>query len=216
MSHCPSSAGGKPLFIILFLEFIMSITINQEFLSSSTRSAFDSLAQLSQIVLDSTEQAARLSLQTSRVLLDEGIASGQTIFGARSAQDLGKLSSTLAQPVLAHTLDYSRGLFEITTKTQESLSKLAENQYADFRKSVNSLLDNAAERSPAGSEAGFALVKSVLSTTNSLFDTAFENLGKAGKRVSELAEANVEAISSNITSKAAAENKRGKQSAAAR
>jgi phasin family protein len=180
----------------LFLELIMSI-LNQELLSS-TRSTLDSLAQLSQIVLDSTEQTTRLSLQTSRKLLDESIASSQSILGVRNAQELGKLSSSLTQPVLAHTLDFSRALFEITAKTQASLSKLAESRYDDFRQSFDNLLERAAERAPSGSEAGFTLVKSVFSSTNSLFDTAFETLNKASKRASELAEANVATISDNI------------------
>jgi phasin family protein len=169
--------------------------IQQEFLSFSTQSAFQSFSKFSQIVLDSAEQATQLSIKASRAILNGSLASGQSILGAHNVQELNTLSSSLAKPLISQTLDYSRALFEITSKAQESLGKLAENQYSEIRQSLDGFLERASDQSPAGTETSFVVAKSILSSANQAVDNALDQLNKVSKQANSIAEANIDTIS---------------------
>ncbi|MDR3353111.1 MAG: phasin family protein [Zoogloeaceae bacterium] len=164
--------------------------IQQEFLSFSVQSAFQSLTRFSQIVLDSADQATQLNIKTSRALLNGGFASGQNILGTRNVQEFRNLS----QPLIAQTLNYSRALLDITSKAQESLGKLAENQYSEIRQSIDGLLERAAEASPSGTGTGLAVAKSILSSANQAVDSVLGQFSEASKQANSIVGANLDSI----------------------
>lgn len=145
----------------------------------------------------STERLAALNLNTARSVLEDSVANAKSLFSVKDPQELLGLQATLAQPALEKAVGYSRSLYEIASQTSDEVGKIIEAQVAEFNKSVGSALDQAAKNAPPGSDIAVAAVKSAIAAANS----AYDNVTKAVKQVTEIAEANV-AAATNATVKA--------------
>ncbi|HQZ02626.1 MAG TPA: phasin family protein, partial [Thauera sp.] len=104
---------------------------------------------------------------------------------------------------------YARSVYEITSQSQEEVSKVMESQVAEMNKGVATALDKAAKSAPAGSDVAVAAVKSAIAAANS----AYDSMSKAAKQVAEIAEANV-AAATDATVKAVSTPAKGTKKAA--
>lgn len=170
-----------------------------EKLASANKANVETLLTLANTAFASAERLAALNLNTARTLLEESVSNAKSLLGAKDAQDLVGLQSSLGQPAVEKIVAYSRSVYEIATQTQEEISKVFEGQFAELNKNVASALDIAAKNAPAGSDVAVAAVKSAIAAANS----AFDSMTKAAKQVTEIAEANV-AAATNATVKAVA------------
>lgn len=170
-----------------------------EKLASANKANVETLLTLANTAFASAERLAALNLNTARTLLEESVSNAKSLLGAKDAQDLVGLQSSLGQPAVEKIAAYSRSVYEIATQTQEEISKVFEGQFAELNKNVASALDIAAKNAPAGSDVAVAAVKSAIAAANS----AFDSMTKAAKQVTEIAEANV-AAATNATVKAVA------------
>ena len=170
-----------------------------EKLASANKANVETLLTLANTAFASAERLAALNLNTARTLLEESVSNAKSLLGAKDAQDLVGLQSSLGQPAVEKIVAYSRSVYEIATQTQEEISKVFEGQFAELNKNVASALDIAAKNAPAGSDVAVAAVKSAIAAANS----AFDSMSKAAKQVTEIAEANV-AAATNATVKAVA------------
>ena len=121
----------------------------------------------------------------------------KALLAAKDVQELINLQASLAQPIVEKAVAYARSVYEITSQSQEEVSKVFEGQVAEINKGVASALDKAAKSAPAGSDVAVAAVKSAIAAANS----AYDSMSKAAKQVAEIAEANV-AAATNATVKA--------------
>ena len=160
--------------------------------ATSNRATVESFLTMANTAFASAERLAALNLNTARAFLEESMSSAQVLLGAKDAQDLMGVQGSIAQPMIEKFVAYSRGLYEITTQTQEEISKIVESQFAAANKNISTALDNAAKNAPAGSDVAVAAVKSAMAAANS----AYDNMSKAAKQVAEIAEANVTAATS--------------------
>lgn len=172
-------------------------TINPEQFASANKAAVDSLLSLANTALASAERIAALNLNTTRSVLEDSVSGAKAIMGAKDAQEALAIQASLAQPNVEKAVAYSRSVYEISAQTQEELTKMLEAQFGDFQKQIAGLLDKASKSAPAGSDVAVAAVKSAIAAATS----AFDNMNKAAKQVSEIAEANV-AAATNATVKA--------------
>ncbi len=170
-----------------------------EKLASANKANVETLLTLANTAFASAERLAALNLNTARTLLEESVSNAKSLLGAKDAQDLVGLQSSLGQPAVEKIVAYSRSVYEIATQTQEEISKVFEGQFAELNKNVASALDIAAKNAPAGSDVAVAAVKSAIAAANS----AFDSMSKAAKQVTEIAEANV-AAATNATVRAVA------------
>jgi len=168
-------------------------------LASANKANVETLLTLANTAFASAERLAALNLNAARTLLEESVANAKTLLGAKDAQELLSIQSSLAQPAVEKVVAYSRSIYEIASQTQEELSKVFEGQIAEINKNVASALDKAAKNAPAGSDVAVAAVKSAIAAANS----AFDSISKAAKQVAEITEANV-AAATNATVKAVA------------
>jgi phasin family protein len=168
-----------------------------EQMASANKANVESILTLANTAFASAERIAALNLNTARNLLEDMVSNAKSLMGAKDVQELMSVQASLAQPAVEKAVAYSRSIYEITTQTQEELTKVFEAQFAEINKNFTSALDKAAKNAPAGSDVAVAAVKSAIAAANS----AYDSMTKAAKQVAEIAEANV-AAATNATVKA--------------
>ena len=165
--------------------------------AATNKANIETLLTLANTAFASAERLAALNLNTARSLLEDGVSNAKALLAVKDAQELVTLQTSLAQPLVEKAVAYARNVYEITSQSQEEVSKLLEGQVAELNKDVASALDKAAKSAPAGSDVAVAAVKSAIAAANS----AYDSMSKAAKQVAEIAEANV-AAATNATVKA--------------
>ncbi len=135
------------------------------------------------------ERLAALNLNTARSVMEDGVANTKALMAVKDPQDLIKLQSTLAQPMVDKAVAYARSVYEIAAEGQEEVTKFVEGQIAEMNKLFAAAIDQAAKSAPAGSEPAFAAVKQAMAAANS----AYDSMSKAAKEAAATAEANMTA-----------------------
>ena len=160
------------------------MSINPEQFAAANKAAVDSLLSVANTALASAERIATLNLETARSLM-----------GAKDPQEALSIQASLAQPSVEKAVAYSKSVYEISTETQEQLAKMVEAQFGDFQKNVADMLEKAAKSAPAGSDVAVAAVQSAIAAANS----AFDNMRKTAKQVTDMAQSNMAAATSATT-----------------
>lgn len=157
--------------------------------ASANKAAVEALLTVANTAFVSVERLAALNLNTARSALEDSVANTKAVLAVKDVQEFANLQATLARPSVEKAVAYARSVYEIATEAQGQLSKVAEEQVAEFNKSITFALDKAAKSAPAGSDVAVAAVKSAIAAANS----AYDSMSKAAKQVAEIAEANVAA-----------------------
>jgi phasin family protein len=184
------------------------MSFSPEQLAATNEANVAAALSLASSAFANAERLTALNLNTARVTLDDSVACVKALLAAKDPQEFLSLQSTLAQPMVEKSVAYARGVYEIASQAQEELSKLVEGQVADLNKNLAAALEKAAKSAPAGSDVALAAVKSAIDAANS----AYGNVTKAVKQMTEAAEANAAAMTS-ATVTATAPAKRTKKSA---
>ena len=171
------------------------MSINPEQFAAANKAAVDSLLSVANTALASAERIATLNLETARSVLEDSVSNAKALMGAKDPQEALSIQASLAQPSVDKVVAYSKSVYEISTETQEQLAKMVEAQFGDFQKSVADMLEKAAKSAPAGSDVAVAAVQSAIAAATS----AFDNMRKTAKQVTELAQNNVAAATSATT-----------------
>ncbi|MDY0047771.1 MAG: phasin family protein [Thauera propionica] len=175
----------------------MSAFVTPEQFANTNKANVETLLTLANAAFASAERLAALNLNTARSILEDGVANTKALLAVKDVQELVNLQASLAQPIVEKAVAYARSVYEITSQSQEEVSKVLEGQVAELNKGVATALDKAAKSAPAGSDVAVAAVKSAIAAANS----AYDSMSKAAKQVAEIAEANV-AAATNATVKA--------------
>jgi len=184
---------AQQLFFTQFKERPMSI--NPEQFAAANKAAVDSLLSVANTALASAERIASLNLETARTVLEDSVSSAKALMGAKDPQEAMSIQASLTQPNIEKAVAYSKSIYEISTETQEQLTKMVEAQFGDFQKNVASMLEKAAKSAPAGSDVAVAAVQSAIAAANS----AFDNMRKTAKQVTDMAQTNMAAATSATT-----------------
>ena len=175
----------------------MSAFVTPEQFAATNKANVETLLTLANAAFASAERLAALNLNTARSILEDGVATTKALLAVKDVQELVNLQASLTQPIVEKAVAYARSVYEITSQSQEEVSKVLEGQVAELNKGVATALDKAAKSAPAGSDVAVAAVKSAIAAANS----AYDSMSKAAKQVAEIAEANV-AAATNATVKA--------------
>ena len=160
---------------------------SNEQLIAANQAAINSLMTIAAGSLDTTERLAALNLNTARAAMEDGAAAVSALFGAKDPQALIALQATLAKPAVERAMAYSRSVYEILSQSSNGLTKIAEGQAAEIKKTFSAAIDQSLKNAPAGSEAVVTAVKSAIAAA----DSAYNNMAKAAKQATETIEANV-------------------------
>lgn len=187
-----SGAAALPLFISK--EITMALTPEQ--LIATHKANLETLFGLTTKAFEGVEKIVELNVAASRAALTEAANHTQALLNVKDAQELLTLQSSLFQPLAEKTAAYNRHLYNIATSTSTELSKTLEAKAGEFQQGFNNLVESTAKNAPAGSETAVAVMKSAVSAANN----AFESVQKAVKQASDLAEANLKAVSATAAS----------------
>lgn len=167
-------------------------------ITAANKAGIETLLTLANTAFASTERLAALNLNAARSAIEDSASSTKDLFSVKDPQELLGYQTSLAQPALEKAVAYSRSLYEIASQTQEEMGRLFQAQFAELNKSVSTALDQAAKNAPAGSDVAITAMKSAIAAATS----AYDNVSKAVKQVTEITEANI-AAATNATVKAA-------------
>ena len=164
---------------------------------ASSKTNMENALSIANSAFANVERLSALNLNTARTMLEDAMSSTKSLLAAKDAQELITLQTAMVQPLVEKAVAYNRSVYEITSQSQEEVSKMIEAQIAELNKNLSAALDKAAKSAPAGSDVAVAAVKSAIAAANS----AYDSVNKAAKQVAEIAEANV-AAATNATVKA--------------
>jgi phasin family protein len=166
--------------------------LTAEQLIAAHKANVETLFGLTHKAFEGVERLVELNLQVARTALGEAAETAQAALAVKDAQELLALQAGLLQPVAEKAASYSRHVYDIASATNAEVARVAEAKIAETQGQFMNLVDNAVKNAPAGTENAVALVKSALSAANN----AYESVHKAAKQASEVAEANIQAMTS--------------------
>jgi len=166
------------------------------------KSQIDTWNAFGAAVFTATEKLVNLNLTAAKTAYADAAEAGQTLLGARDAQELFALASGVAQPTVEKLVGYTRNAYSIASTTNAELSKIVEAQISEGNRKVSELIDVATKNAPAGSEPALSMFKSAVAAQN----TAFDTVSKAAKQAADWAESNFAAAASATVNAATAAN----------
>ena len=161
--------------------------VTPEQIQSTSKANVEALLSVAATQFSALEKLATLSSSVLKSAFEDTIANARAIAGAKDAQEFFSLQASFAQPAIDKAITYSKSVYEVATQTNAEFSKLAEKHVAEWNHNFVSLLDQAVKNAPAGSDVAVTAVKQMIAAANS----AYDNLTKAAKQATDLAQANV-------------------------
>lgn len=150
----------------------------------------EAAARFAGVALQGAERLVDLQLKAAKEAFADSIENAKALASIKDPQQLTTLKDSFAQPRLDKATAYARSFYDVAAETQAEISKLVEAQVAEFNKQVVATLDRMVKNAPAGSELGIAAVKSAIAAANS----AYDNLSKVAKQMTEATQSNFEAV----------------------
>ncbi len=174
--------------------------LTPEQIAAAQKANLETLFGLTAKAFEGVEKLVELNLQVVKSTLAESQDNAQRALSVKDAQELLALQAGFVQPGAEKLLSYGRHVYEIASATQAEFARVAEAQYEEQNRKVQTFVDNAAKNAPAGSETAVAIFKSAITAAN----TTYETVHKATKQAVEIAESNFNAAAS-AASKAASQ-----------
>ncbi len=162
--------------------------IAQQF-AATQKASLENLQTFAAKYFSGIERLTALNLGTARATFEDGAANIRSLLSVKDVPGLVALQQSLAKPAVEKTVAYSRGVYDAVSQQANELAQLFEGHASEMNKNVSSAIDKALKNAPAGSEVAVSAVKSAMSAAN----TAFDQMNKAARQVTEFAEANVAA-----------------------
>lgn len=171
------------------LEKEIAMSINTEQFANAQKAQVENLLTLANTAFASAERIAALNLNAARALFEDSANSARALLGAKDIQEVISLQTAYAQPAVEKAVNWSRGLYEITSETREELSKVLEAQLTEATETLTTTLEQAAKNAPAGTDAAVSALKSAVGAAN----VAYATFAKAARQVGEYADASIAA-----------------------
>ena len=172
---------------------------------ASHKANVETLFGLTSKAFEGMEKLVELNLTATKAALSESAHSTKAALSVKDAQELMALQANLFQPLAEKTAAYSRHLYDIASGTSNEFTKALEAQTAAAQKQFSNLVDFSISNAPAGSETAVAMMKSAVNAANN----AYESVQKAVKQATDMAEANMAAVTNTAvaTDKTAAKKR---------
>jgi phasin family protein len=179
--------------------------LTAEQIMAAQKANVQTLFGLSAKAFEGVEKLVELNLQVAKAALDEAGDASTAVLSVKDAQELLSLQASLLQPSAEKAAAYTRHVYDIAAATNAEVVKAAEAQIAEAQKKFLNLVDSASKNAPAGTENAVALMRSAVAAANN----AFESVQKAAKQAADVAEANMQAITTSaVKASAASKTKR--------
>jgi phasin family protein len=166
----------------------MTLLTPEQF-AAAQKANLEALFGLTNKAFEGIEKLVELNLQVVKSTLAESQETAQRALSVKDPQEMLALQASTAQPMAEKVLSYGRHVYEIASATQAEFARVAEAQFEEQNRKVQTLVDNISKNAPAGSETAVAVMKSAISAAN----TTYETVHKATKQAVEIAESNFNA-----------------------
>ncbi|MBL8471088.1 MAG: phasin family protein [Rhodocyclaceae bacterium] len=154
----------------------------------------ESVLAMAKLGFAGAERLSALNLDAARAALDEASAGVRAALAAKDPQAVVALQQSLGRPGFEKSLAYARSVQEVFAQTQHEALRQVEEKRAEIAKSVAAVLENLAKSAPVGSEAAVAAVQQALAAG----EAAYDNLNRAFKQVTTIAESNLAAVTQTM------------------
>jgi phasin family protein len=169
--------------------------VTPEQIQSTSKANVEALLSIASAQFSALERFAALHSSAVKLAFEDAIANTRALAGAKDVQEFFSLQASFAQPALDKAVTYSKSIYEVAATTNAEFSKVAEKRVADWNDNLVSLLDQAVRNAPAGSDVAVNAMKQMIAAANS----AYDNLTRAAKQATDLAQAN--AVAATETAK---------------
>ena len=170
------------------------ISLTPEQVRAAAKANLDAILEITTTQFSAVEKIANLQAMAMKSAFEDTIANVRALTGANDVQEFVKLQGSFAQPAYEKAIAYSKGMYEVATQANATFVKVAERRVAEWNEGVVAFLDQALRNIPGASDAVLPALKQVIAAGNS----AYENLSKATKQATEMAEANVAAATETV------------------
>lgn len=167
---------------------------NSEKIQNAQKAQLELLQQISGKIFESVEQLTQLQLKSLRAASGEQFESLNSMLAITDPKDLASLQTALPQPAAQaeRLMEFNREVYELISKTQADIAKLAESQVDATTQQTQELIETLSKNAPAGAEPAVAMFKSALESAGS----TYESVQKAAKQAAEMAEEGIAAAAS--------------------
>jgi len=159
---------------------------NPDPFSTAKIASVDALFGLAGQAFEGVEKLSALNLQAIKTSLAESAEATQSVFAAKTPQDLLTLQSTLAQSGPEKVIAYGRQVKEILTDVTAKHRAQVEGQFADVQAKFLEAVNGALKDAP-GAENALSLMKSAVAAATN----AYEGVNKASQQVTDAVDANI-------------------------
>jgi phasin family protein len=170
--------------------------LTAEQIIAAQKANIETLFGLTNKAFEGVEKLVELNLQVARAALGEAAETTTAALSVKDAQELMALQTGLLQPVAEKAAAYNRHVYEIAAATNAEVVKVAEEKVAETQGRFMNLDDSAVKNAPAGSEKAVSLVNAVslVKSAMAAANNAYESVHKAAKQAADVAEANMQAM----------------------
>jgi len=171
-----------------------TMNVTPEQIQATNKANLEAIIAVTTAQFAAAEKIGNLQAIAIKTTFEDTVANVRALASAKDMQEYINLQGSFAQPAIEKTIAYSKGVYEVVTQANAEFSKLAERRVAEWNESLVSLLDKAVKNAPAGSEVAVTALKQMIAAGN----TAYDNITKATKQATEIAEANVAAATDSV------------------
>ena len=172
---------------------------------ASHKSNMETLFGLTSKAFESVEKIVELNLAASKASLGETFSHVQAVLGAKDAQEIVALQTSMMKPLAEKSAAYFEHVKTIVTGSTADFTKSFEAKTAEAQKAFAGVIENMTKNAPAGTESAVAAFKNAMSVGQ----TGIESAQTQAKQAIEIAQTNIEAASTKtvtpvkkVTSKA--------------
>lgn len=161
--------------------------VTPEQIQNTSKANVEALLSLASTQFSALEKLVALNSTVLKGAVEDTLANARALASAKDAQEFFSLQASFAQPAIDKAVTYSKSVYEVVAQTNAEFSKVAEKRVAELNDNFVSLLDQAVKNAPAGSDVAVNAVKQMIAAANS----AYDNLTRATRQATDMAQANV-------------------------
>lgn len=169
-----------------------------ENVSAFNATALDAALRFARISIDTTEQYFNMGVEAGREVAGEVAKAGKSSGDVTSIKDLVALQSKNAEKSVDKVITLSKSLMDVAQQAQKEYAAVLESKVAELNKVFMAGMDQTLKTSLPGADAAIAAFKSTAAASTA----AFDNLTKMAKQTVNAAEAEIQAVTDAVVSKA--------------
>ncbi|MGH8674859.1 MAG: phasin family protein [Burkholderiales bacterium] len=171
-----------------------TMNVTPEQVRAASKANLEGIIEIATTQFAAAEKIGNLQAIAVKSAFEDTIANVRALAAANDVQEYVKLQASFAQPAVEKAVAYSKGVYEVVTQASADYTKVAERRIAEWNEGVLSFLDKALKNIPGASDTVVTVLKQAIAASNS----AYENLTRATKQATEIAEANVAAATETV------------------